>query len=82
MNGAVQAAAHARCMSVLLLFAFFWIVAAASYSGFSGKWGLRDGSPRFGIEAMLDGTAQKPFVYRQLLPLAANFIDRYIYQRI
>lgn len=59
----------------LLLFTLFWIVAAASFSGYVGKWGLRDGSERFGIEKMLDGTAHKPFVYRQLVPGIANSVD-------
>jgi len=60
----------------LLVFSVFWLVASATYSGFIAKWGLRD-SPqdyKYNLEKMLDGTAYKPFVYRQLLPSAANFI--------
>lgn len=73
-----QNLANSRSISLLLLCSFFWIVAAASFSGFVGKWGLRDGSQRFGVEIMLDATAQKPFVYRQLAPLVANFLDRHV----
>ncbi|CAN7401233.1 hypothetical protein LJR289_002427 [Pseudoduganella sp. LjRoot289] len=62
--------------SRLLLFAFFWMVAAAGFSGSVGKWGLRDNAAEFSIEGMLEARAQKPFVYRQLLPMLANAADR------
>lgn len=58
--------------NLFLLCVIFWITAAASFSGFMGKWGFRDTAERFGIEQMLDGTATKPFVYRQLAPLIAE----------
>lgn len=64
--------------SWLLLFSFFFIVAAAAHSGFFAKWSLRDASDsnnRYSVEAMLDGTAHKPFVYRQLVPALANAAD-------
>lgn len=64
-----------RAASGFLLFAFFWIVAAAAFSGFAGKWGLRDGDPRFGVSAMLEMEAHKPFVYRQLVPDLARRLD-------
>lgn len=70
---AIRNLLNSRSASYFLLGVFFWIVAAASFSGFMGKWGLRDGADRFGIEKMLDGTANKPFVYRQLVPWIANF---------
>jgi hypothetical protein len=57
-------------LPVLLL----WIVASAAFSGFIAKWGFRDGVDRMGIEKIIDGTAHKPFVYRQLLPSIANAI--------
>ena len=69
-------AAASRPASLLLLFTLFWITAAASFSGFMGKWGLRDGDKRFGIEVMLNATAHKPFAYRHLVPMLANFADR------
>lgn len=70
---AIHNTVHSRLTSFVILFAFFWIVAAASYSGFSGKWALNDSSTRFSIDAMLDGSADRPFVYRQLVPAIANF---------
>jgi hypothetical protein len=63
-------------VSRLLLCTFFWMVAAASFSGSVGKWGLRDSAVEFSIEGMLDASAQKPFVYRQLLPMLANAADQ------
>lgn len=70
--------ASSRAASWLLLGAFFWMVSAASFSGFLNKWGLMgtEGKPqeeqRYGLPLVLDGTASKPFVYRQLAPMLAN----------
>lgn len=74
--------ANSRHLSWLLLCTFFWIVAAASFSGFVGKWGLRDGESRAGIEAMLNKTADKPFIFRQLAPMVANYVDSVAPQQI
>lgn len=73
----LQKFAASRAATFILYFAIFWMVAAASHSGFIAKWGLRDGSNIYGIEKILDGTADRPFVYRQLAPLVANFLDRH-----
>jgi len=35
---------------------------------------LEEGSPSFGLTPMLDGTAKRPFVYRQLVPITVNFL--------
>ena len=61
-------------------FALFFVAAAASFNGFYDKWNLRDtlnGSTQgtYLFEPMVDGTAARPFVYRQLLPMLANWID-------
>lgn len=71
-----------RLAAGFLLFAFFWIVAAAAFSGFAGKWGLRDGDPRFGVAAMLEMEAHKPFVYRQLVPDLARRLDAVASERV
>lgn len=68
--------AASRAATFILYFAIFWAVAAATNAGFIAKWGLRDKWDMFGIETMLDGTARRPFVYRQLAPLIANVLDR------
>jgi hypothetical protein len=52
------------------------VICAASYDGFYQKWRLRDDEPRFSTSAMLDGAANRPFVYRRLLPEAANLAAR------
>ncbi|MGE5466485.1 MAG: hypothetical protein ACM3Y9_03580 [Ignavibacteria bacterium] len=70
-----RSAVNSRAAAAVMLAAFYWLVAAAAYSGFIGKWGLRDDSPRFSIDRVLDGTAQRPFVYRQLVPMLANAAD-------
>ncbi|KQV80669.1 hypothetical protein ASD15_12075 [Massilia sp. Root351] len=82
LHQAWHRAAWSNWLSLLLHFAFFWMVAAASFSGYIGKWGLRDNTPRFSLEAMLEATADRPFVYRQLLPLIANAADRAVPEHI
>lgn len=49
---------------------FFLILAisAAGYCGFFVKWAFRDGAAGFGFTAMIEETAKRPFVHRQLLP--------------
>jgi hypothetical protein len=65
-------------------FVLFFIAAAASFNGYYDKWGLLDtnenGSThgRNNFESMVDGTAERPWVYRQLLPMLANWIDRQV----
>jgi hypothetical protein len=71
-----QQAANSRVASYFLIGALFWVVAAASHAGFFAKWGLRDKDPRFGIEGILDGTAHRPFVHRQLAPCLAALAER------
>jgi len=62
----------------------FFTVAAASFNGFYDKNRLLDtnefGSTqgRIAFERMVDGTANRPFVYRQLLPYIAGFIDSHV----
>lgn len=72
----LQKAVHSRFASMLTLFVLYWIVAAASVSGSLGKWALRDGEQHFGIERVLDEQAIRPFVYRRLLPEAADFAEQ------
>ncbi|MCA1247848.1 hypothetical protein [Massilia sp. MS-15] len=81
-NTATAGRGMSRAASAFLLFAFFWIVAAAAFSGFAGKWGLRDGDPRFGVAAMLENAAHKPFVYRQLVPDLARRLDAVASERL
>ncbi|MGZ3236386.1 MAG: hypothetical protein ACXU8A_03330 [Burkholderiaceae bacterium] len=78
----LQKLASSRLASWLLLCSFFWIVAAASFAGFVGKWGLPDGAQRNGVEVMLDATAYKPFIYRQFAPMTANFLEHHIPERL
>lgn len=78
LNQAWQKAAWSDWLSLLLHCTFFWMVAAASFSGYIGKWGLRDNTVRFSLESMLEATADRPFVYRQLLPQIANAADRVV----
>jgi hypothetical protein len=64
-----------RFYSGFLLLFFFLMVAAASFNGFYTKWRLNDGHPSLGLSYMVEGTAARPYVYRQLLPAIANQVQ-------
>jgi hypothetical protein len=76
LRKAMGALHWSRTASLLLLCAAFWLAAVASMAGFMAKWGFHDGRPDFGFEAMLDRTAEKPYVYRQLLPVLSGLVAR------
>jgi hypothetical protein len=61
-------------------FVLFFVAAAASFNGYYDKWHFREAGTSASMQgasfdAMVDGTAARPFVYRQLLPILANWID-------
>jgi len=72
-------------------FLILFTAAAASFSGFYEKWHFREAMPEYqtnlpstgpklggvslSLGVMLNGTASRPYVYRQLLPTIANSID-------
>jgi hypothetical protein len=78
-----------RRVCVLLL---FFVAASASFEGFFTKWHFREPGVvggvgdttewRFGLVEMLEGTAIRPYVYRQLLPTFANWVDHVTPQKI
>lgn len=55
---------------------FFLIlsISAASFCGFFSVWTFRDGAESMGFTAMIEETAKRPFVHRQLLPQTAKYI--------
>jgi hypothetical protein len=55
--------------------ASFFLISIAVLYIFLSNWSLLDGMPRNSFAKMLDGSADKPFVYRQLLPLLVNHIE-------
>lgn len=74
----IQLIANSKVTSWFLLAGFFFIIAAASHSGFMIKHGLRDGDVRNSAIKMMDGKANRPFVYRQLVPIIANSVQDFI----
>lgn len=60
----------------LMLVVIYFVVASASFSGYFSKWQFRDDTPEYALPGMLDGTADRPYVYRQLLPIIVNGIER------
>ena len=64
------------CLAVLLI-----VAAAASFSAFYEKWHFREQGARgtdliAEFDRMIDGTANRPYIYRQLLPNIANSLTR------
>lgn len=72
-----RAGSRVSTRHIVLLCAYL-LVAAASFCGMYAKHGF--GLPGSGAElpAMLDGTADRPYVYRQLLPAMANLGEKII----
>lgn len=73
--------AKANFYSHICRFVLFFIAASVSFSGYYQKWHFAEadmpGDDSYAsIEAMLDGTAHRPSVYRNLLPATANWLDR------
>src|ERR1700758_4947116 len=63
---------HGMCLTVLLI-----VASAASFSAFYEKWHFREQGARgtdliAEFDRMIDGTANRPYIYRQLLPDVAN----------
>jgi hypothetical protein len=60
-------------------FVLFFMAASASFNGFYSKFHFYDYGaqtiPPLGLAAMVDGTGFRPFVYRQMLPTAADWLD-------
>lgn len=58
-----------------LLCCAYVVVAAAAFNGFYTKWRLNDGNPALSLAHMVEGTAHRPYVYRQFVPALANGIQ-------
>jgi hypothetical protein len=61
------------------------VAASVSFNGYYGKWhfgedGVSGEDDRFQFEMMMDGTAFRPYIFRQMLPSAANWLDRTVPQ--
>ncbi|MFM0053910.1 hypothetical protein [Caballeronia grimmiae] len=65
-----------RSAGWFLLAVIYYLVAAAAFHGYFAKWTFRDDTPQFALPTMLEGTSDRPFVYRRLLPAIANEVDR------
>lgn len=71
-----------KYLLMFFLVVIYWLAAASAYNGFYTKWGLRDNISRFSVAAMMDGTAERPFVYRQLLPTVARAAEIIVPEKI
>lgn len=64
------------------IFVLFFTTAAASFNGFYQKSHFREIEPfpdsRLDFVPMIEGTAARPFVYRQLLPTIANWAAQWV----
>jgi hypothetical protein len=54
---------------------FYMVLSTWVVFAFLSNWRLQDGTPRHSFQAMLDGTAHKPFVYRSLWPSVVNNLE-------
>ncbi|HZZ12021.1 MAG TPA: hypothetical protein VFE79_15140 [Paraburkholderia sp.] len=77
----VDRAAPSRASAWFLLIFVYYIAAASSFGGFFTKYHFRDGEI-VSLRLALDGTQDRPFVYRQLLPMTATLVDHAIPSRL
>jgi len=61
-----------KIIKKLMLIFLILTVSAAGYCGFFVKWAFREDSPDFGIQAMIENSAKKPFIHRQLAPVVVK----------
>lgn len=71
----------ARLTRRILYGTLLFFAAAAAFNGFYTKIGFREGDSARGFEAIVDGSAARPYIYRQLIPLIANTTSRIVPQR-
>src|ERR1700761_948819 len=71
-----------KWINTLYLCVLYLTVAAASFHAFYDKWGFRDvpqkgyvGESHYFFSQMLDGSAERPFIYRRLLIQVAAKIE-------
>lgn len=74
-----------RLYSRVCCFVLFLVAASASFCGYYQKWHFGEADVpgddiRASFEGMIDGTAYRPYVYRQLVPDLANWLDRTVPQ--
>ena len=58
----------------------FFVAAAASFNGYYDKWHFREAGTSAwmasaSFDSLVEGAAARPYVYRQLLPMLANWVD-------
>ena len=61
-----------KLVKKFMLIFLILVVSSAGYCGFFLKWAFREDSPNFGFQAMIENTANKPFIHRQLLPVVVK----------
>ena len=74
INKIIKNLINSRAASMFLIVCIFGMAAAAAHNGFYTKWKLHEGFD-WSAERVLDGTAIRPFIYRQLAPSIANAIS-------
>ena len=59
-----------KLIKKLMLIFLILTISAAGFCGFFVKWTFRDDpGSQFGFMAMMENTANRPFIHRQLLPV-------------
>ena len=56
-----------------LVLLIYMSISASVVNTFMQTRSLREGSPPFAFSKMLDGSADRPYVYRRLVPIIANY---------
>jgi len=76
VRSALERLGGTRTGFLFILAVTYCLVAAAVFHGYYEKWKMSDFAPPQSLTSMLDGTAARPYVYRQLLPQLATTVER------
>jgi hypothetical protein len=69
---------HRNSTAAFFVIVIYFLSAAAAFDGYYSRYGFRENIRAYSLPSMVDGTADRPFVYRRLLPMIANAVDRSI----
>jgi hypothetical protein len=65
----ISASRVAAAFRILLLLLVYVLVCSFVLDAFMARWGFRGDDPRYGLNALVERTATRPYVYRLLSPL-------------
>lgn len=64
----------------VVVFLLYWAAASLAIASFMDRWSFRENEDRYDLPSMLEYRAERPFVYRALIPIVVNSCSRIVPQ--